>query len=256
MRMIAGDAVRGSWCLLMQSMVIAAGAALVMLSSPGARAQEQAAAQKPSESYQTLYLTNSSGQHDVNDIQTDLRNMLPSAKMYYVSTGNAISMRGSTEDIAMAQKILAEIDRPRKAYRLTYTISDASGQGNGQHLALIVTQGAGKTILKQGSRVPIMTGSYANGSSQNTEIQYVDVGMAIEASLNGDGEVLRLQSKVEQTRVADEKSNVGIQDPVIHQSVLEEQSAVVPGKSVVLGSMEAPGGGRKIEVSVVAEAVK
>jgi len=247
MRTNAGDAVRGLGCAL------AAAAAVVALTG-NAIAQDQSPAQKPADVYQTLYLTNSTGQHDANEITTDLRNMLPRAKMYYVATGNAISMRGSAEDIAMAQKILAEIDRPKKAYRLTYTIADA-GQSGGKHLVLVVTQAGGKTVLKQGSRVPIMTGSTADGTVQNTQIQYVDVGITIAASLSGDGEGLQLESRVEQTSVADEKSNVGLQDPVIRQSVLEEQSAFVPGKPVMLGSMETPGG-RKVEVSVVAEAVK
>jgi type II secretory pathway component GspD/PulD (secretin) len=247
MRTNTGDALRGLWCVL-------AAIAVVVMFTGSALAQDQAQAQKPPLVYQTLYLSNSTGQHDANDISTDLRNMLPSVKLYYVATGNALSMRGSAEDIAMAQKILAEIDRPKRAYRLTYTISDAE-QGAGQHLVLIVTQGAGKAIVKQGSRVPIMTGSSANGTLENTEIQYLDVGITIAASLSGDGAGLRLESKVEQTNVAEEKSNVGLQDPVIRQAVLEEQSAFVPGKPMTLGSMETPGG-RKVEVSVVAEALK
>lgn len=251
MRMIAKAVFRGWMCALMTS-----GSALVVLSCASVNAQDQGTAPKPASSYQTLYLTNSSGQHDANDIITDLRNMLPNSKMYYAGTGNAISMRGSVEDIAMAQKILADIDRPRKAYRLTYTINDAGGQGNPQHLVLIVTQGGGKATLKQGSRVPIMTGSYANGSSQNTEIQYLDVGMTIAASLSGDGEGLHLDSKIEQTSVSDEKSNVGLQDPVIRQSVLEDQSSIAPGKPIVLGSMELTTSGKRMEVSVVAEPLK
>lgn len=249
MRKNAGDIVRGLWCAL-----TAAGIIFVFTGSH-ATAQDQGSAQKPSDVYQTLYLTNSSGQHDANDIQTDLRNMLPRAKLYYVGTGNAISMRGSAEDIAMAQKILAEIDRPRKAYRLTYTVADASRQGGGQHLVLIVTQGGDRATLKQGARVPIMTGNYTDGTNQHQEIQYQDVGMMIQASLSGDGDGLRLQSKIEQTTLADDKSNVGLQDPVIRQAVLEEQSAVVAGKPIVLGSMEMPGG-QKMDVSVLAEAVK
>lgn len=248
MRKNVENAVRVLWCAL-------AATATAVAATGNALAQDQSSAQKSADTYQTLYLANSTGQHDVNDIQTDLRNMLPRAKMYYIGTGNAISIRGSAEDIAMAQKILADIDRPRRAYRLTYTITDARGQAGGQHLVLIVTQGGGRAILKQGSRVPIMTGSYANGNSQNTEFQYQDVGMAIQASLSGDGETLRLESKVEQTSIAEEKSNVGLQDPVIHQAVLEEQSAFVPGKLLVLGSMEMPGGGRKVDISVVAEAL-
>lgn len=240
----------------MRPTLTVAATALMILNGASTNAQEPGVTQKQAESYQTLYLTNSSGQHDADEIQTDLRNMLPRMKTYYVSTSNAISIRGSAEDIAMAQKILGEIDRPRKAYRLTYTIGDANGQGGGPRLVLIVTQGGGKAMLKQGSRVPLVTGSSANGATQNTEIQYQDIGMTIEAWISGDGEGLRLESKIEQTRVAEEKSNVGIQDPVIRQAVLHEQSSVVLGKPVMLGSLEMSEGGRRMEVSVVAEAVK
>jgi hypothetical protein len=66
---------------------------------------------------------------------------------------------------------------------------------------------------------------------------------------------MRLRTKFEQSSVADEKSNVGIQDPLIRQSVLEGESAMRPGKPMVVGSMELPGG-KQIEVSVVAELVK
>jgi hypothetical protein len=248
---IQGKSVRRLWCAL-----LLAGTAVVMLSNDNAIAQEQGVAQKPTQSYQTLYLTNSSGQHDANEIQTLLRNMLPQMKVYYVGTGNAISVRGSVEDISMAEKILADVDRPRKAYRLTYTITDTSGQGGGQHWVVVATQGGGRVVVKQGSRIPVMTGSYSKESGQNQEIQYMDIGMTIQTSINGAGEGLRLESKVEQTSVADEKSNVGLQDPVIRQSVLEGESAITPGKPTVLGSIEAPSGGRKMEVSVVAEALK
>jgi len=78
--------------------------------------------------------------------------------------------------------------------------------------------------------------------------------MNLEASLDGNGDGLRLRTKIEQTSVADEKSNVGIQDPLIHQSVLQGESAVVLGKPIVLGSMELSG--KHMEVSVVAEGMK
>jgi hypothetical protein len=100
-----------------------------------------------------------------------------------------------------------------------------------------------------------VTGSYGTGSDQNTQVQYQDVGMNLDATLDGSGDGLRLRTKIEQTSVAEEKSNVGIQDPIVHQAVLENESAVVMGKPTVLGSMELAGG-KRMEVSVVAETVK
>jgi len=190
----------------------------------------------------------------MNDLVNDLRNMLPMAKIYRVESANAISMRASAEDFATAEKILADIDRPRKTYRLTFTIGDGENGHAAQHLAVVVSQG-NKTTLKQGARVPIVTGSTGTGSEQNTQVQYMDVGTNLDASIEGNGNGLRLRTKIEETSVADEKSNVGIQDPVIHQSVLEGESAVVPGRPTVVGSMDLPGR-KHIEVSVIAEMVK
>lgn len=86
--------------------------------------------------------------------------------------------------------------------------------------------------MKQGSRVPIMTGSYTIASGQNQEVQYLDVGITAEASLENAGDRIRLRTKLEQTGVAEEKSSTGIQDPIIRQSVLENESLVAPGKPI------------------------
>jgi len=61
---------------------------------------------------------------------------------------------------------------------------------------------------------------------------------------------------VEQSSVADEKSNVGIQDPVVRQTTLDGTSTLVPGKPLVLGSLDVPGSTRREEVEVVAEAIR
>ena len=90
-----------------------------------ANAQTQAADSKSSpEIYETIYLTNLTQQNDANELLTDLRNMLPNAKTYYVQSQSAISIRASAEDIALARKMLSELDKPKKIYRLTYTMTE------------------------------------------------------------------------------------------------------------------------------------
>jgi len=211
-----------------------------------------------SDVYQTIYLTNATQQNDANEVQTDLRNMLPRTKIYYVSADGAISLRGTAEDIQMAQKIVADLDKARKTYRLTYTITESEGgkRVGAQRFTLIVVPG-GKATLKQGNRVPLVTGTAEAGSSrQNSQVQYVDVGLNIDASLDGSADGLRLRSKIEQSGVAEEKSSVGIQDPVIRQSTLEGTSVLVQGKPFMLGSLDVPGSTRHLEVEVVSEVVK
>ena len=232
-------------------MPVAFGLPLGAMQAP---AQEHGALPAAPQGYQSFALANSTGVRDANDIQTALRNMLPNARLYYSESGNQILVRGSAEDLAMAQKILADLDRPRKTYRVTYTLTE--GGNAPQHLVLLVTPGK-KTMLKQGTRVPIMTGSYGTATdSSNTQFQYQDVGLNIEASLDGYGEGMKLRTKIEDTSVAEEKSNVGIQDPLLRQSVLESESTIVSGKPIVLGSVEIPAGGRHFEVSAAVDIVK
>jgi hypothetical protein len=198
-------------------------------------AQAQAAdAQAGSEIYQTLYLTNLTQQDDANELQTDLRNMLPKLKLYYVRSQSAISIRGSAEDIALAQKILSDLDKTKKIYRLTYTMTEKDdGKTIGvQHFAIIVASGS-RTDLKQGSRVPITV----NTSSSSGEITYLDVGQDIEASLDGYFDGVRLRTKVVQSSIAEDKSGGGTQNPpVIRQTTLEGTSTLVQGKPLVLAS--------------------
>src|SRR5262249_15490030 len=88
----------------------------------------------------TIYLKNVTAQRDLNDVQTALRNMLPVAAMYTVATQNAIAIRATPDDIETAKKLIAEFDRPRKAYRVTYTVTDMeNGKRMGaRHVAVIV----------------------------------------------------------------------------------------------------------------------
>jgi type II secretory pathway component GspD/PulD (secretin) len=234
--------------------MIARGAGAQTLSTESAPADVKSSA----EAYQTFYLTNLTEPNEANDAATDLRNMLPKAHLYYDAAEGAISMRGSAEDIALARKILADLDRTRKVYQLTYTIIEKDeGRSVGtQHIAMVVAAG-GKTDVKQGSRVPVVTGSVnAESSAGKSQVQYVDVGLSIEASLEGNAEGLRLRSRVEQSSVAEEKSGVGVQDPVIRQTRLEGVSTLAQGKPVILGSLDVPGSTRHEEIEVVSELVR
>ena len=242
------------------SVTTLAGMALALTLVQGASAQTPDAQSKPAElkavpeTVETLYITHVTAQNDLNDVQTALPNMVPRAKIYATPTQNALSIRATAEDMQLAKKMIADLDRPRKTYRVTYTITEMdNGKRTGaQRLTLLVIAG-GKAILKHGSRVPIVTGMLDKDSAaQSSQVQYLDVGLNIEASLDGD----RLRSKVEQSSVADEKSGVGAQDPVVRQTMLEGMSDVAPGKTFVLGSLDIPGTTRHQEIEAVAELVQ
>ena len=224
--------------------------ALAQTVAPGAKTS--------GEVYQTLYLTNLTQENDANYLVSDLRNMLPQAKVYYVPSQAAISLRASPDDIALAQRILADLDKTKKIYRLTYTMTERDGARTigVQHFAIVVASGS-KTDFKQGSRVPIATGSRNSASgTPDTEVTYIDVGQEIEATLDSYLDGVRLRTKVVQSSVAEDKSGVGNSDPVIRQTSLEGTSTLVQGKPLVLGSLDVPGTTRHQEVEVVSELVR
>ena len=62
---------------------------------------------------QTFYLTNAWQQNDLNDVQTALRNVLPNAKVYGVASQNAIVMRGTPDELLLAEKLINDLDKAR-----------------------------------------------------------------------------------------------------------------------------------------------
>ena len=222
---------------------------------PPAKLADVTSANENPSTYKTFYLANVTRQDDLNDIQTDLRNMLPKARLYCVPTQNAISVLGSEQDIALAQKILADLDRPHKIYRLTYTITETGdGQPSSKQQVNLVIASGGEAQVKQGSRVPLVIGNYLQaGQPPRTDVQYQDVGLDIDATAGQYGDGLRLRSKIMQSGVSGEKSGIGTQDPVFRQTTLDATAILSSGKPLILGSLDVPGTNRHQQVEVVSE---
>jgi type II secretory pathway component GspD/PulD (secretin) len=198
----------------------------------------------------TFYLTSVSQQADANEIVTALRNALGSDdKIYFVPNQNAIVMTATAEHIALAQKLIHDLDLPKKNYRLTYTVTEMDGgkQIGTQHYAMILASGQ-TTSLKLGNRVPVTT-----GTGNQTQFTYIDVGMNIDATLTGMGDNAMLKSSVDQSDAAPQKPDAAIQQPIIRQASLRGESLLAPGKSIALGSLDIPGSTSHLQVEVVME---
>ena len=65
------------------------------------------------EAVQTFYLTNVAQQNDFTDLQTALRNMFQTAKIYGVASQNAIIMRGTPDELLLAQKLIDDLDKAK-----------------------------------------------------------------------------------------------------------------------------------------------
>ena len=65
------------------------------------------------EAVQTFFLTNVAQQNDFTDLQTALRNMFQTAKIYGVASQNAIIMRGTPDELLLAQKLIDDLDKAK-----------------------------------------------------------------------------------------------------------------------------------------------
>ena len=207
-----------------------------------------------------FYLRNATSQADQNEILTALRNMVsPMDKIFLVPSRRAIIMRGDPDDLALAGRLIEEMDKPSQSYRLTYTFAEKEGGRTlgQQHFSMEMTPGQ-RTQAKGGNRLPIAVGpSPSADTGTASQVTYVDVGLSVDATGDEIVNGLRLRNKIERSIVAEERASASVGgDPVIRQSLLEGTITVPFGKPVMVGALDVPGSTRTVEISVTAEPVK
>ena len=230
----------------------ASGALQLASAQPPAGNQSQ-----PQVSLRVFHLKNAPSAQDANEMYSALRNMTDprTTRSYFLPSDNVIFVEGPPDQLAIAEKVLADADQPRKTYRLTYTISDmdAGKKLSSQRFSLTAISGQ-KTTLKQGSRIPVATGSYAaSNNAQQTQFSYIDIGMNFDVAVDDMGNGVRLNTTVDQSAIGEDRPGLGPQEPVIRQTTLRGSSFLTPGKPLVLGSLDVPGSTHHLEVQVVLE---
>lgn len=193
---------------------------------------------------------------DGNEIVSALRNIIdPRDHVVYVWSQNTIIMDAPVEEIAKAEKIIEALDKPKKTYRITYTLIDLDGTKRlgDQHYAMVLAPGQ-RTVLKQGNKIPVVTGAdFKNPNNPQNQIAYLDIGMNFDATLDEAPSSLRLKTKVEQSSLLEERSGTVAQDPIIRQSVFEGSANLIPGRPLTIGSLDITGSTRRIEIQVTVE---
>ena len=234
--------------LLALSLVLAFGASI---------ASAQAPTMKPANTtVQTLYLKNAAYPNDLNEILTTLRNMLPaSTRIYSVPAPSAIVLEATPEQLQLARQIIDDLDRPRKSYRLTYTVTEFDGtrRVGTQHVTMNLASGSPSTI-KQGSRVPVITSAAKDDSA--SQYTYVDVGLNVSATVTAVADGANVKTKIEQSSVATERSSPSSQNPDIRQTSLEDTSILAQGKPTVLGSLDLPSSTHHLEIEALLEPLR
>ena len=65
------------------------------------------------EAVQVFYLANATQQTDLNDVQTALRNVLVEAKLYSLPSQDAIVVRGTPDQLLLAEQLIDDFDKAR-----------------------------------------------------------------------------------------------------------------------------------------------
>ncbi len=144
-------------------------------------------------------------------------------------------------------------------YKLTFVISELQdGKKINQRTYVTILnddERFGGTKLKSGSRVPIITGSYAGTSSDKpiTQMQYLDVGVNIEARLSpGEGDWLNLNGIVEISSVLPNEQNNPSGQPILRQSRQDFHSLIHPEKPTILAILDDVNSTRTTQIEVTA----
>jgi general secretion pathway protein D len=212
---------------------------------------------------ETVYLKNATQQADANEVVAALRNMLaPESKVYLVSSEDAIVMRTTPELLVRARALINDLDLPKKTYRLTYTVTEMDGtKVIGTHHFAMIAESGQNVKVKQGSKVPIATGSYNTTSTDTkvagaqTQYTYLDIGMNFDSTLTAMGDSAVLKAYVERSSVAPEASGVGAQDPILNQTSLSGVFVLPQGKPARIGSIDMPGTSHHLDIDATLEPI-
>jgi general secretion pathway protein D len=97
------------------------------------------------EAVQTFYLTNAWQQNDLQDVQTAIRQLMPQAHAYGVPSQNAIVIRGTPDELLLAQKLVNDLDKARPEVVVDIAVLEVSKNWE-RTLGIAWPQSAGVTL--------------------------------------------------------------------------------------------------------------
>ncbi len=116
---------------------------------------------------QTFYLTNAWQANDMNEVQTALRNVLPSAKVYGVASQNAIVMRATPDELLLAQKLINDLDKARPEVVVDISVLEVAKNWE-QTLGIAWPQSIGVTLQSSTANTSTSTSTTTTGTTTTT----------------------------------------------------------------------------------------
>jgi hypothetical protein len=155
------------------------------------------------------------------------------------------SVNGQDRSDSATTKQKTEQPKPATAYRLDLSLielEDGKKLNTRQHV-LNIAPGVWETnTLKIGTRVPI--------ELKQGEMQYIDVGTSIFASMREVNEVLQLEARAELSNLADPAQQSRTM-PLLRQLQINGSTVVVIGKPMLIGAVDDPNSKRQFQLEVL-----
>jgi general secretion pathway protein D len=175
---------------------------------------------------QTFYLTNVSQQNDFTDVQTALRNMFQTAKIYGVASQNAIIMRGTPDELLLAQKLIGDLDRAKPEVVVDVAVLEVS-RNYERTIGVQLPQTA--SVSFQASNYNSSTNSSSSSSSTSTTGSTTNTntsnGLTLNslAHLNGTNFAVTIGQATANLLLTDSNTRI-LQNPRIRASDGQEAS--------------------------------
>lgn len=210
--------------------------------------------------YKTFYLTNVSQPTDIQDVVNALRTIIEIQRIQQFPALDAILVRGTPAQIALAQKIIDDVDKARKKYaadyRLDFKISEleeGKKLNSRTYTLLVYPHEAGK--LRIGTRVPIQTGG------PDSKLTYIDVGQNIDCQVRTEREHmvgLNVDMDFSNFGMTEQLHSAGGApngNPVLQQFRITTKTDLELGKPTVINTFDDPSSKRTFQVEVTATRV-
>jgi|SRR6266851_249192 hypothetical protein len=154
--------------------------------------------------------------------------------------GTALAVQEKAEDHA---KATAQEPERQGAYRLDFSVNELQDGKKINTRQYSINLNAGdENEIKIGTRVPVET--------TNGQFQYIDVGTNIWARLRERGGELSVNAHADISDFAMPDQQAQIRQPIIRQLKINGSTIALPGKPIVIGSVDDPNSKRQFQLEM------
>ncbi len=144
------------------------------------------------------------------------------------------------QESAKPQEAVKTPEPPAHFYHLEFVVQETGADGkptnSRTYSGTVSTSRTDRGFsTRTGSRVPIATGAFGQGDSKNTQFQYIDVGVNIDArDARDEGDKLALSLTADVSSLAGTQNISGVSEPVVRQNKWQASVLLPIGKPTVV----------------------